>query len=67
MADNPTDGTPDSTTETAIVQDEKVQCEVYSRVVGYVRPVKSWNKGKKHEFGVRVTYEVPGEEVLEAG
>jgi ribonucleoside-triphosphate reductase len=25
-------------------------CEVYSRVVGYLRPVKQWNKGKKEEF-----------------
>lgn len=25
-------------------------CEVYSRVVGYIRPVQQWNKGKKQEF-----------------
>jgi len=24
--------------------------EVYSRVVGYLRPVQSWNNGKKAEF-----------------
>ena len=28
-------------------------CEVYSRVVGYLRPVQSWNKGKKEEFAMR--------------
>ena len=28
-------------------------CEVYSRVVGYLRPVQSWNKGKKEEFKMR--------------
>lgn len=28
----------------------KQPCEVYSRVVGYLRPVKQWNKGKKEEF-----------------
>ncbi|PKN72986.1 MAG: ribonucleoside triphosphate reductase [Deltaproteobacteria bacterium HGW-Deltaproteobacteria-10] len=28
-------------------------CEVYSRVVGYLRPVKQWNKGKQQEFGLR--------------
>jgi ribonucleoside-triphosphate reductase len=28
-------------------------CEVYSRVVGYLRPVKQWNKGKQAEFGMR--------------
>lgn len=26
------------------------ECEVYSRVVGYIRPVNQWNKGKKREF-----------------
>lgn len=33
-------------------------CEVYSRVVGYLRPVQQWNKGKKEEFKERVTYKV---------
>lgn len=28
-------------------------CEVYSRVVGYLRPVTMWNKGKKEEFAMR--------------
>ena len=32
-------------------------CEVYSRVVGYLRPVSQWNKGKKEEFKHRVTVE----------
>ena len=30
--------------------------EVYSRVVGYLRPVSDWNKGKKQEFVERKTY-----------
>lgn len=34
-------------------------CEVYSRVVGYLRPVKQWNIGKKAEFVERKTYGVP--------
>ena len=29
------------------------ECEVYSRVVGYLRPVKQWNKGKKAEWKAR--------------
>ena len=29
------------------------ECEVYSRIVGYYRPVKNWNKGKKSEFKIR--------------
>lgn len=28
----------------------KVPCEVYSRVVGYFRPVSRWNQGKAKEF-----------------
>lgn len=34
------------------------ECEVYSRVVGYLRPVQQWNKGKKEEFSERVTYKI---------
>jgi ribonucleoside-triphosphate reductase len=30
--------------------------EVYSRVVGYFRPVANWNAGKKQEFSDRKTY-----------
>lgn len=33
-------------------------CEVYSRVVGYLRPVKQWNKGKQTEFETRKTFVV---------
>ena len=31
-------------------------CEVFSRVCGYLRAVKSWNKGKTSEFGDRKEY-----------
>ena len=30
--------------------------EIYSRVVGYFRPVKSWNAGKQVEFDKRTVY-----------
>jgi ribonucleoside-triphosphate reductase (formate) len=33
-------------------------CEVYSRVVGYLRPVKQWNKGKQEEFKIRKVFSV---------
>lgn len=38
-----------------------VPTEVYSRVVGYFRPVQNWNKGKVEEFGERslIDPEVP--------
>ena len=35
--------------------------EVYSRVVGYFRPVANWNKGKREEFQKRMTYRVAEE------
>ena len=28
-------------------------CEVYSRIVGYLRPVSQWNNGKQNEFANR--------------
>ena len=31
-------------------------CEVYSRVVGYLRPVRNWNAGKKAEYSERVPF-----------
>lgn len=38
------------------------ETEVYSRVVGYLRPVKQWNNGKQAEFGMRKTYKLPSDE-----
>ncbi|MEM2968009.1 MAG: ribonucleoside triphosphate reductase [Candidatus Bathyarchaeia archaeon] len=32
-------------------------CEVYSRVVGYLRPVDQWNDGKQAEFAIRKTFD----------
>jgi ribonucleoside-triphosphate reductase len=32
--------------------------EVYSRVVGYFRPVQNWNEGKRQEFEERKMYNV---------
>ena len=34
------------------------ETEVYSRVVGYLRPVKQWNDGKQAEFGLRSRYTI---------
>lgn len=33
-------------------------CEVYSRIVGYLRPVQQWHKGKQEEFGKRLTFKI---------
>ncbi len=34
------------------------ECEIYSRVVGYIRPVNQWNKGKQQEFRDRTTFDL---------
>jgi len=39
--------------------ENRVRCEVYSRVVGYIRPVQQWNKGKKSEWQHRQVYISP--------
>lgn len=31
----------------------KIECERYSRVAGYFRPVGQWNAGKREEFSER--------------
>jgi ribonucleoside-triphosphate reductase len=31
-------------------------CQVFSRVVGYFRPVQTWNDGKREEFKDRLEY-----------
>ncbi len=33
------------------------RCEIYSRVVGYLRPVDQWNDGKQAEFAIRRTFD----------
>jgi hypothetical protein len=55
-----TDRVPDNETD-----ERKVPCEVYSRIVGYLRPVQDWNKGKQQEFRERTTYDVEGRTQLE--
>ncbi len=34
------------------------ETEVYSRVVGYLRPVNQWNRGKQEEFKKRKTFDI---------
>jgi ribonucleoside-triphosphate reductase len=38
------------------------ETEVYSRVVGYLRPVKQWNDGKQAEYCRRRPFKIPLEE-----
>lgn len=41
----------------------RIPVEVYSRVVGYYRPVSQWNNGKREEFKDRK--EMPNEKITE--
>ena len=34
------------------------ECEVYSRVVGYIRPVQQWTEGKRREFQERKEFKI---------
>ena len=45
-------------TTLAIVLDdaERQPCEIWTRVMGYHRPVSSFNTGKKGEFRERVSF-----------
>lgn len=40
----------------------QARTEVYSRVVGFFRPVQEWNKGKQEEFGDRSPYDIKNKE-----
>jgi ribonucleoside-triphosphate reductase len=44
--------------EHRVCPDCAATCEVYSRVVGYLRPVSQWNDGKQSEFDIRKTFKV---------
>jgi ribonucleoside-triphosphate reductase len=45
---------------------KSTECEVYSRVVGYIRPVNQWNKGKQQEFRDRRTFDMKEKLVVAA-
>ena len=36
--------------------DERQPCEIWTRVMGYHRPVSSFNKGKRSEFAERTSF-----------
>jgi len=38
------------------------QTEIYTRIVGYYRSLKNWNRGKREEYRHRITFRSIGEE-----
>lgn len=54
-ATNPADTpyTPGQPAAVILRDDERQRCEIWTRVMGYHRPVSSFNRGKKGEFHER--------------
>ena len=48
-----------STQKVELKEDERTKCEVWSRVMGYHRPIAGWNIGKKQEFEDRKYFQEP--------
>jgi ribonucleoside-triphosphate reductase len=46
----------------ALSRAEGTPAEVYSRIVGYYRSVRNWNRGKREEYGERKTFRLPAGE-----
>lgn len=47
---------------------ERQRCEIWTRVMGYHRPVSSFNTGKKGEFSERIYFrESTGSDRLDGG
>ena len=42
--------------DTAGHEQSRTKCEIYTRVMGYYRPVSQFNNGKKSEFYTRTCY-----------
>lgn len=53
--------------EKARVRIKAIPCEVYSRVVGYFRPVANWNPGKQVEFAERKTVRIDSYRKISCG
>ncbi|MDE2371388.1 MAG: hypothetical protein KGN16_20635 [Burkholderiales bacterium] len=45
--------------EITLSDDERQRCEVWTRVMGYHRPVSSFNVGKRGEFDERLHFVEP--------
>lgn len=50
-----------SITVNDLSDDERTPCEVWTRVMGYHRPVSSFNRGKQGEYAERVCFVEPGD------
>ena len=37
---------------------KRTKCEIYSRIVGYLRPINQWNEGKQAEWKQRKVFKI---------
>ena len=42
--------------KTELLNVKGTRTEVYTRIVGYYRSIKNWNKGKREEYNYRVPF-----------
>lgn len=47
------------------MEKERIKCEVYSRVCGYLRPTSQWNEGKIAEFKDRLDFKNEKDEKMQ--
>ena len=40
------------------METKRTKCEIYSRIVGYLRPLQQWNDGKIAEWKERKTFKI---------
>lgn len=45
--------------DVVLADEERQPCEVWTRVMGYHRPVSSFNRGKQGEYAERVCFSEP--------
>jgi hypothetical protein len=51
-------------TGVSLKNEERQRCEIWSRCMGYHRPVSNYNIGKKQEYSERKVFKEPSMEVL---
>ena len=49
----------DQESEIGLAPEERQLCEIWTRVMGYHRPVSSFNRGKQGEFHERNSFREP--------
>jgi anaerobic ribonucleoside-triphosphate reductase len=59
MSDITIDRTAQASDQITLSDDERQPCEVWTRVMGYHRPVSSFNRGKQGEYAERTCFTEP--------